>query len=69
MSRFSHDDYTRAMLNLLPSGIAWNRLPDSVQYRLMRGLAQAYRQSDADACALITGAFPETADALIDEWY
>nr|WP_240726680.1 hypothetical protein [Escherichia coli] len=36
MSRFSHDDYTRAMLNLLPSGIAWNRLPDSVQYRLIR---------------------------------
>ncbi|UMT24971.1 hypothetical protein AOY57_24020 [Escherichia coli] len=69
MSRFSHDDYTRAMLNLLPSGIAWNRLPDSVQYRLIRGLAQAYRQGDADACALITGAFPETADALIDEWY
>ncbi|WP_180207746.1 putative phage tail protein [Escherichia coli] len=69
MSRFSHDDYTCALLNLLPSGMAWNRLPDSVQYRLMRGLAQAYRQSDADACALITGAFPETADALTDEWY
>ena len=69
MSRFSHDDYTCAMVNLLPSGMAWNRLPDSVQYRLMRGLAQAYRQSDADACALITGAFPETADALTDEWY
>ncbi|HCB9839987.1 TPA: DUF2313 domain-containing protein [Escherichia coli] len=69
MSRFSHDEYTRAMVNLLPSGMAWNRLPDSVQYRLMRGLAQAYRQSDADACALITGAFPETADALTDEWY
>lgn len=51
MSRFSHDDYTCAMVNLLPSGMAWNRLPDSVQYRLMRGLAQAYRQSDADACA------------------
>ncbi|EES9564977.1 DUF2313 domain-containing protein, partial [Escherichia coli] len=69
MSRFSHDDYTRAMLNLLPSGIAWSRLPDSVQHRLIRGLAQAYRKSDADACALITGAFPETADALTDEWY
>ncbi|EIC3243785.1 DUF2313 domain-containing protein [Escherichia coli] len=69
MSRFSTDDYTHAMLNLLPSGIAWSRLPDSVQYRLIRGLAQAYQQSDADACALITGAFPETADALIDEWY
>ncbi|HFO8838643.1 TPA: putative phage tail protein [Escherichia coli] len=69
MSRFSHDDYTCALLNLLPSGMAWSRLPESVQYRLMRGLAQAYRQSDADACALITGAFPETADALTDEWY
>ncbi|GAB5140353.1 putative phage tail protein [Escherichia coli] len=69
MSRFSHDDYTCAMVNLLPSGMAWSRLPDSVQYRLMRGLAQAYQQSDADACALITGAFPETADALTDEWY
>ncbi|EES3796836.1 DUF2313 domain-containing protein [Escherichia coli] len=69
MSRFSHDDYTCALLNLLPSGMAWSRLPESVQYRLIRGLAQAYQQSDADACALITGAFPETADALTDEWY
>ncbi|HAY0218994.1 TPA: DUF2313 domain-containing protein [Escherichia coli] len=69
MSRFSTDDYTRALLNLLPSGMAWSRQPDSVQYRLIRGLAQSWQQSDADACALIAGAFPETADALTDEWY
>ncbi|HBC1012520.1 TPA: DUF2313 domain-containing protein [Escherichia coli] len=69
MSRFSVNDYTRAMMNLLPSGIAWNRLPDSVQYRLVMALAEAYQRSDADACALIAGAFPETADALTDEWY
>lgn len=69
MSRYSHEDYTRALLNLLPTGIAWNRLSDSVQHGLMSALAKAYQQSDADACALLTGAFPETADALIDEWY
>ncbi len=69
MSRFSLNDYAQAMMNLLPSGIAWNKNPDSVQYRLILALAEALRRSDEDACALIAGAFPETADALIDEWY
>ncbi|UMR99558.1 putative phage tail protein [Escherichia coli] len=69
MSRFSLNDYAQAMMNLLPSGIAWNKNPDSVQYRLILALAEALKRSDEDACALIAGAFPETADAMIDEWY
>lgn len=69
MSRYSLSDYTQALMNLLPRGIAWNRQPDSVQYRALRGLAGSYQRSDADACALIAGAFPATADAMLDEWY
>ncbi|PSY65667.1 putative phage tail protein [Escherichia sp. 20412-1] len=58
MSRYSLSDYTQALMNLLPRGIVWNRQPDSVQYRALRGLAGSYQRSDADACALIAGAFP-----------
>ncbi|HAX5205301.1 TPA: DUF2313 domain-containing protein [Escherichia coli] len=69
MSRYSLSDYTQALMNLLPRGIAWNRQPDSVQYRVLRGLAGSYQRSDTDACELIAGAFPATADAMLDEWY
>lgn len=69
MSRYSAEEYTRAMMNLLPAGLAWNRHPGSIQYLVLGGLAQNFQQSDADACALIKGAFPETADAFIEEWY
>lgn len=69
MSRFSHEDYTNALLNLLPSGPAWSRETDSVRYRLVSALAEAYRGSDSAARELLAGAFPATVDALTEEWY
>lgn len=67
-SRFSTDDYTNALLALMPSGQAWSRKRDSVQVTVLRALAESYRQSDADALALLRGSFPLTADAFLPEW-
>lgn len=69
MSRFSVEDYTNALLNLLPPGPAWSRDTDSVCVRLVSALAEAYRESDGAACELLAGAFPATVDALTEEWY
>ncbi|MGJ3448785.1 YmfQ family protein [Enterobacter sp. PTB] len=66
--RFCTDDYTCALLALMPPGQAWSRSRDSVQVAVLRALAEGYRQSDADALALLAGAFPGTADAFLPEW-
>lgn len=68
MSRFSDEDYTGALQALMPTGPAWPRRGDAVQTAVMRALAHGYRQSDGDALALLKGAFPATADALLPEW-
>ncbi len=67
-SRFCTDDYTRALMALMPTGQAWSRSRDAVQVAVLRALAESYRQSDADALALLRGAFPTTADAFLPEW-
>lgn len=67
-SRFSTDDYTRAMQALMPTGQAWPRSQGAVQTAVLRALAEGYRQSDADAVRLLSGAFPATADAFLPEW-
>ncbi|PWI82140.1 phage tail protein [Enterobacter sp. CGMCC 5087] len=66
--RFSTDDYTRALLALMPSGPAWSKSRDAVQVAVLRALAEGYRQSDADALGLLSGAYPATADAFLPEW-
>lgn len=39
-----------------------------MQVAVLRALTESYRQSDADALALLRGAFPATADAFLPEW-
>lgn len=67
-SRFSTDDYTRALQALMPSGMAWTRQQSTVQTAVLRALAHSYRQSDEDALALLQGAFPATVDMFLLEW-
>ena len=52
----------------MPTGIAWNRSPDSVQSAVIRAFAQAYQKNDDDANRLLIGAFPATALELLPEW-
>jgi len=67
-SRFTTQDYTHALQNLMPTGIAWPRSPESTQHAVLSALAQAFQKSDEAGSDLITGAFPATALDLITEW-
>ncbi|POZ13471.1 phage tail protein, partial [Lelliottia aquatilis] len=67
-SRFRTDDYMQALQGLMPSGQAWAKSQNAVQSAVLRALARSYRQSDADALALLRGAFPGTVDAFLPEW-
>ena len=67
-ARYSTDEYTSAIQSLFPVGRVWPRTSDSVMTTLIRALAAAYQQSDADAVQLLVDAFPSTASALLAEW-
>lgn len=68
MSRFSVDDYTHALQNLMPTGLVWSRDPNSVQTAVIRALAAAYQDSDDSATSLLVGAFPSTATIMLADW-
>ncbi|MBF7978652.1 MULTISPECIES: YmfQ family protein [Rahnella] len=68
MSRFTLEDYTSALQNLLPTGLVWTRKADGVQSAVMRALAQSYQQSDQAAESLLTGAFPATTTIMLTDW-
>ncbi len=68
MSRFSTEDYTTALQNLMPTGLVWPRKTDSVQSAVFRALAQSYQQSDDAAEGLLVGAFPATATIMLADW-
>lgn len=65
---FSDEDYTGALLRLLPSGRAWPKDVDSVQYAVAAGLAPSLRRLDARAQSLLVDAFPSTTVELLPEW-
>lgn len=67
-ARYGTDEYTSAIQSLFPVGRVWPRASDSVMTTLIRALAAAYRQNDADAVQLLVDAFPKTASALLPEW-
>lgn len=67
-SKFTTDNYTHALQNLMPTGIAWPRDKASVQYKLLYALAQTFQKSDERSQALLSGAFPATALDLLIEW-
>jgi len=66
--RYSAQDYTRALQNLLPTGIAWPRHINSVLSSVLRGIAYGFYKVDERAQTLIGGAFPATALDLLSEW-
>lgn len=68
MSLFTTDDYRQALQALIPTGRAWPRDPDTVQYAVLRSLAASYQRSDSDALSILSGAFPKTATIMLPEW-
>lgn len=67
-SLFTVQDYTGALLSLLPRGRVWPKDPDSAQAKLMAGLAPSFQRLDARAQTLLVDAFPATTTELLPEW-
>lgn len=67
-SRYSADDYTAAARALLPRGRAWSNDSDSVQMRLLGGLALAFQRSDEAANGLLVNSLPGSNVDLLEEW-
>ena len=68
MSKFSQNDYRRALQALMPTGAVWPRDVSSVQAAVLNAQAAEFRQSDTDALSLLKGAFPATATIMLSEW-
>ncbi|EEE2001891.1 DUF2313 domain-containing protein [Salmonella enterica subsp. enterica serovar Kotte] len=63
------DLYAGALLNLLPSGLAWNKRPGNAYSNLMQALAGAFARADADKCQLISNErTPEAAEWMLTDW-
>ncbi|BBV77012.1 hypothetical protein STW0522RAO56_30660 [Raoultella planticola] len=68
MSLYSVDEYTHALIKLLPTGLAWSRDTKSIQYATIKALGNSFSRSDTDSRALLNGGFPATALMMLFEW-
>ncbi|MDR5813307.1 DUF2313 domain-containing protein [Caballeronia sp. LZ033] len=65
---FKAADFLAAMQALLPRGRVWPRDPDTVQAKVIAGLAPSYERQTARANYLLVDAFPATTYELLPEW-
>lgn len=65
---FTAEDFTGAMLALLPTGKVWPRGFDTIVRNTLAGLAPTYARQTARANHLLVDAFPATAEELLAEW-
>lgn len=68
MSKFSQDEYARALQGLMPVGLVWPRDTDGVQAQVLAAMAAEFVNSDTDSLSLLAGAFPSTATIMLSEW-
>lgn len=64
----TEDDYLIQLQQLLPTGPAWPREPDSVLSALLHGLAAEFARLDGRADWLLEEADPRTATELLEDW-
>lgn len=60
--------YQNIFLQLLPTGPAWNKVPESTLARLAGGLADSPEQDAATIDATLNERFPDTSLVLLDDW-
>lgn len=65
---FKAADFLAAMQALLPRGRVWPRDADTVQTKVIAGLAPSYERQTARANYLLVDAFPATTYELLPEW-
>lgn len=61
--------YQRAMLQLMPRGLAWNNRPDSESGKLMLACGDSFARADRDKCQLSNRErYPASATTLLPDW-
>ncbi|EBE2443269.1 DUF2313 domain-containing protein, partial [Salmonella enterica subsp. enterica serovar Infantis] len=60
--------HQRALLQLLPDGLAWNKAPDSTLAALCLGLSQSTARVDWTGKQLLDERFPDRSRLLLDDW-
>jgi uncharacterized protein YmfQ (DUF2313 family) len=65
---FSASDYLGAMQSLMPVGKVWPKEVDSVQAKVLQGLAASFTRSNANANNLLIDTFPSTTSGMLPEW-
>lgn len=65
---YTTDDFTAALLALLPRGRVWPKEPDTVQAQAVATLTPTMARHAQDLVALLVDAFPATTLDLLPEW-
>jgi uncharacterized protein YmfQ (DUF2313 family) len=65
---FSADDFTQALLGLMPRGRIWPRDTDSVIVRTVSSFAPSWERQTTSLAELIADAFPSNPVQLLFEW-
>ncbi|EFF2350592.1 DUF2313 domain-containing protein [Escherichia coli] len=60
--------HQRALLQLLPDGLAWDKRPESLLSALCQGLSHATERVSWTANQLLAERFPETSRLLMEDW-
>ncbi len=68
MPEYSADDFTSALLNLLPLGRVWPKELTSVQAQSVACYAPAFQRVSESAAGLLVDVFPASAVDLLSEW-
>ncbi|HAX5206072.1 TPA: YmfQ family protein [Escherichia coli] len=60
--------YQRALLQLLPDGLAWDKRPEGILAALCLGLSHSTARVAWTGEQMLAERFPETARLLLDDW-
>ncbi|ENA6021094.1 TPA: putative phage tail protein [Escherichia coli] len=60
--------HQRALLQLLPDGLAWDKQPGSIIASLCQGLSQATERVSWTGNQLLSERFPDTSRLLLEDW-
>lgn len=65
---YSKQDYTQALMSLLPRGRAWAKETTSVMYTSLSFIGATYARLNIRSANLLVDAFPKTTVELLPEW-
>jgi uncharacterized protein YmfQ (DUF2313 family) len=68
MPCYTSDAFLQLLNDLLPTGPAYPRLPESNQTLLLQALADNLETESERACNLLVDAFPATTLELLPQW-